>query len=431
MSYPAAKIGSMIISSTAIATQRSTAIKQLAPALSVTTPVLGVVDFNVLDQLIEQLGEAYPEPWLHHMVGVDTVRLPGVLEHFRARGFGAQTRSAAELQIANQTGFQLHELLHSAGVNSLVLLNQLVHAGMNLSIDNFVELSRVDELIEDPKELTAKFGLRVTAQAPVDDEEPTVSYRGIGLRDHRKEIIQAYADRPWLNHLQLHFDPAPATLQQAAEHVAEIFRLAEDIDHAADAQRIYGIHISGGLPVNYDSDDVAPTMETYRFVLQAMTPELFDGKYTVTTNFAPALTAKAGLILARVEYIKDLGGRMIAVTHAEDPVGCSQPNQPIRVEAYDAHGDYNDGIELFYYDIAGPHGILRHRVELPELEEGDILAILDVGGTAFSAQATFTAPVYGIRADGLLTETSVLHRGRSAEETAEAAGIYQPVKLLD
>src|SRR5699024_5728940 len=161
MSYPAAKIGSMIISSTAIATQRSTAIKQLAPALSVTTPVLGVVDFDVLDQLIEQLGEAYPEPWLHHMVGVDTVRLPGVLEHFRARGFGAQTRSAAELQIANQTGFQLHELLHSAGVNSLVLLNQLVHAGMNLSIDNFVELSRVDELIEDPKELTAKFGLRV------------------------------------------------------------------------------------------------------------------------------------------------------------------------------------------------------------------------------------------------------------------------------
>ena len=422
----------MIISSTAIATQRSTAIKQLAPVLSVTTPVLGVVDFNVLDQLIEQLGEAYPEPWLRHLVGVDTMRLPGVLEHFRARGFGAQTRSAAELQIANQTGFQLHELLHSAGVNSLVLLSQAVNAGMNMSIDNFVELSRVDELIEDPKELTGQFGLRITAQAPVDDEQPTVSYRGIGLRDHRKDIIQAYVDRPWLNHVQLHFDPAPATLQQAAEHAAEIFRLAEDIDHAADVQRICGIHISDGLPINYDTDDVAPTMETHRFVHQAMTPELFDGKYQITTNFSAALTAKAGLILARVEYIKDLGGRMIAVTHAEDPVGCTHnmPHQPVRVEAYDAHGNYNDGIELFYYDIAGPEGILHHRVELPALEEGDILAILDVGATAFSAQATFTAPVYGIRPDGLLTETSILHRGQSVEQTAEAAGVYQPVKLL-
>src|SRR5699024_1618326 len=129
--------------------------------------------------------------------------------------------------------------------------------------------------------------------------------------------------------------------------------------------------------------------------------------------------------------IKDLGGRMIAVNHAEDPVGCSQPNQPIRVEAYDAHGDYNDGIELFDYEIAGPPGILRHPAALAALGAADILAILDAGATAYSAQATFTAPVYGIRADGLLTETSVLHRGRSAEETAEAAGIYQPVKLLD
>lgn len=421
----------MIISSTAIATQRSTAIKQLAPVLSVSTPVLGVVDFNVLDQLIEQLGEAYPEAWLRHLVGIDTMRLPGVLEHFRARGFGAQTRSAAELQIAKQTGFQLHELLHSAGVNSLVALSQLVNAGMNLSIDNFVELSRVDELIEDPNELTAEFGLRVTAQAPVDDEDPAISYRGIGLRDHRKEIIQAYVDRPWLNHVQLHFDPAPATLQQAAEHVSKIFRLSEDIDHAADVQRIYGIHISGGLPVNYDTDDVTPTMETQRFVLQAMTPELFDGKYTVTTNFAPALTAKAGIILARVEYIKDLGGRMIAITHAEAPFGCTQHIEPVRVEAYDADGDYNDGIELFYYDIAGPDGILCHRAELPQLEEGDILALLDVGATAFSARATLTAPVYGIRADGLLTETSILHRGQSVEQMAEAAGVYQPVKLLD
>src|SRR5699024_253050 len=144
---------------------------------------------------------------------------------------------------------------------------------------------------------------------------------------------------------------------------AEIFRLAEDIDHAADAQRIYGIHISGGLPVNYDSDDVAPTMETYRFVLQAMTPELFHGKYTVTTNFAPALTAKAGLILPRVEYIPDFGARMTALTQGEDSVGCSQPNQPIRGEAHDAHRDYHEGIELFCYDIAGPHGIRRHRVE--------------------------------------------------------------------
>ncbi|GAA2034214.1 hypothetical protein GCM10009720_13530 [Yaniella flava] len=155
-------------------------------------------------------------------------------------------------------------------------------------------------------------------------------------------------------------------------------------------------------------------------------------QYELTTDFTRVLTAKAGMILARVEYTKDLDGRMIAVVHVDAPYA---QGQPLRIEAYDAEGEFKDDTELYYYDVAGPSGLIGQRIQLPDLAEGDLLAILDVGAHAFGAHAfgahsSFTAPVYGIRADGLLTETSILRNGQTVEEVAESVGVYQPHKML-
>lgn len=419
----------MTISATQIATQRSTAIEELARLLNDAQPVLGVVDFNVLDQLIEQLHEAYPAHWVTHNIAVNTINLPGVLEHFRARGLGATTTSVSELDIAQRSGFAPHELTHCAPANTWSMLRQIVDAGLNCSIDTFAELNRVDKLIDDHEDAQTHMGLVVTSQAPVDDDDPAQTHRGIGLRDHREEILQAYVERPWLNQLQLNFATPPDNLQQAAEHVAAVFQLAEDIEHAAGAQRVQRIYLAGGLPVNLASDDVSPSIDNHRFVHQAMVPELFDGKYTIVTNFTRTLTAKAGMLLARVEYSKDLDGRLIAVIHADAPISPAA-SYPVRIEAYDAEGAFKDDTELFYYDVVGPDGLVGQNIALPELEEGDVLAILDVGATMFGTHSTFSAPVYGIRADGLLTETSILHTGQTAQDLAQAAGVYQPAKVL-
>lgn len=417
----------MTISATQIAAQRSTAIEQLAPLLNDARPVLGAMDFNVLDQLIEQLHEAYPAEWLEHTVAIETISLPGILEHFRARGLGVTTASVSELEIAKHTGFAPRELVHRAPVNTWSMLRQVLDAGLSCSVDNFAELGRLDKLIDDPEQLDAHIGLVVTPQPPVDDDDPTQTPRGIGLRDHREEILQAYTDRAWLTQLHVNFATPPDSLQQAAEHVAAVYQLAENIEHAAGGQRIQRIHIAGALPVPETTDAADTTMANHRFVHQAMVPELFDGKYTILTEFTQALTAKAGMLLARVEYTKDLDRKLLAVVHADavftDPA-------TVRIEAYDSEGWYKDDIELFYYDVVGPNGLIGQQVPLPELEEGDVLAILDVGATAFGTHSASTAPVYGIRADGLLTETSILHAGRTVQDLAKTAGVYQPVKRL-
>jgi diaminopimelate decarboxylase len=416
----------MTTSGTRIATQRSTAVEQLASVLSDANPVLGVMDFNVLDQLIEHLQEVYTEEWLTHTIAVSTMSLPGVLEHCHARGLSVQTAGPLELEIAQQSGFSLADIVHDAPVKTQSHLRDVTDAELSFSIDNFDELTRVDRLLSDPQHYGGTIGIRVTPQASADDDATTLAHIGIGLRDHREELIQAFLDRPWLTQLYVCFDTPPTTLQQTAEQVAAVYQFAEDIEHAAGAQRIFRFHLPAGIPVNLTSDEVQPTFDNHRFVHHAMMPEFFDGKYEISSEMTAPLTAKAGMILARVEYTKDLDNRMIAVVHA----GAQQDPHVTRVLAYDSDGRFKDDLQHYYYDIAGPTGLVAQQVELPELEEGDLVAILDVGASAFGLAAGFTAPVYGIRADGLLTESSILNAGRSVTDVARTVGIYQPTKLL-
>ena len=414
----------MITSATPIAVQRHTVLEQLAPVLSDANPVLGVMDFNVLDQLIEALREVYPEDCLTPIISVNTMGLPGVLEHFRARGFGVQVTSAAEVAIAQRCGFVSDLIFHAAAVTTRKHLAEVTDAELHLSIDSFAELTRVSELLTDPYHYAGSIGLVITPQASTDDNATEYAHRGIGLRDHRAELIESLLERDWLQHLEVSFDTPPTSLQQTAEQVAAVYRFAEDIEHAAGAQRIHRLSFPAGIPVTLDFDEVNPTFDNHRFVHQAMVPDLFDGKYELISDVSAPLTAKAGMVLARVEHTKDLDDRLIAVVHTNlDLTGT-------RVFAYDSDGRDKDDLQRYYYDVAGPHGLVAQRVELPELDAGDVLAFVDVGATAFGTPATFTAPVYGIRADGLLSESSILSAGQSTDALATAAGIYQPAKLL-
>lgn len=409
-----------------ITTQRLTAVERLAPTLTDATPVLGVVNYNILDHLIQRVHEAYAEDCFQPAVSVGTMALPGVLEHFRARGIGVQTRTAVELEIARNSGYFPHEIVHNAPVKTPSQLQELTDAALSFSISNFAELTRVDELLHDAVDYDGAIGLQVTPQASADDNATTFAHVGIGLRDHRQDLIEVFLERPWLTQLHVSFDTPPTTLQQTAEQVAAVYQFAEDVEHAVGGPRIRGLHFSAGDAVGKSSDDCDPGLDNHRFVHQAMIPDLTRGKYEFTIDFSGFLTARAGMILARVEYTKDLDGRMIAVVHAD-----AQPQPDMtRVVVFDDDGQPKDDFQQYYYDVAGPNGLVAQSVPLPVVNEGDVLAILDVGASSFGSRANFTAPVYGIRADGLLTESSVLASGHSVRDLAKTAGVYQPEKLL-
>ena len=221
---------------------------------------------------------------------------------------------------------------------------------------------RVDEAIARVGDHRSNIGVRLNPQTGAGaigamSTATSTSKFGIGLADHRERVIEAFASRPWLTQLHVHSGSQGLSLSHAAEGVRLIADLAQEITVRVGRQQIQRIDIGGGLPVNFDSDDITPTFFDHRAVLEAAAPALFDGTYTLVTEFGRALTAKAGTIVARVEYTKVSGGRPIAITHAGVQVATrtifAPDAWPLRIDVYDPLGRRREE-EPQVQDVAGP-----------------------------------------------------------------------------
>ncbi|EME97736.1 Orn/DAP/Arg decarboxylase 2, partial [Streptomyces mobaraensis NBRC 13819 = DSM 40847] len=223
---------------------------------------------------------------------------------------------------------------------------------------------------------------------------------GVALRDPgaRAWLLRAYADRPWLTRLHGHVGSQGCPPELLAEGARIVYELAEEINGLAGRQQVDTLDIGGGLPVNFASDEEAPSHRDYARLLAATVPGLFDGRYGLVTEFGRSLTAKHGLVLARVEYAKSAGGRRIAVTHAGAQVATrtvfAPDAWPLRVAAYDARGLPKTGAPVAQ-DVAGPCCFAGDLVAvdraLPPLEAGDHVALLDTGAYYFSTPFGYNA----------------------------------------
>jgi len=87
--------------------------------------------------------------------------------------------------------------------------------------------------------------------------------------------------------------------------------LAEEINGRTGKRQVGLIDIGGGLPVNFESEEVRPTFAEYADVLSSAVPELFNGKFRGKTEFGRSIYAKNGFIASRIEYTKSAGGRLL------------------------------------------------------------------------------------------------------------------------
>jgi len=191
--------------------------------------------------------------------------------------------------------------------------------------------------------------------------------------------------------------------------VRKVTDLALDINAAAGRQQIKVIDIGGGLPVNFESEDIRPTFADYAASLRESVPELFSGEFRVKTEFGRSIFAKNGFIVSRVEYTKRSGGRHIAITHAGAQVATRTVFMPdawkLRVSVHGPEG-LSKQAESVVQDIAGPLCFAGDMVAtgrtLPLIEPGDHVVLHDTGAYYFSNPFYYNAlpapAVYGVEA---------------------------------
>ncbi len=409
-------------------------------------PVVGLLDVTGIERSAAGLRAAFATPGVAvtHTFAVKAASLVPVLALLGELGLGAEVASPGELALARAAGIPADRIVLDSPAKTAAELREALALGIAVNADNPQELARIDALraAAPAGAPAAPVGLRVNPQIGAGSigamsTATSTSKFGVALRDPGalEWVLDAYAERPWMNRLHTHTGSQGVPLELMAAGVREAYELAERINAAAGRQQVEVLDIGGGLPVNFGSDATEPGFAAYADLLRAEVPGLFDGRYGLVTEFGRSLLAKSGTVLARVEYAKSAGGRAIAVTHAGAQVATRTvfvPEAwPIRVLALDPKGREKTG-DPVVQDVAGPccfaGDLVARGRELPRLAAGDHVALLDTGAYYFSTHFAYNSlprpavHAFTAHADGAVDFAPVRAAQTEAELLAESGG---------
>lgn len=390
----------------------------------------GFVDTGAVAEAVATLHGAFPDHFMHAFAAKAGC-LEGILRLLRGHGMACEVASPGELAQALGAGFDPKRIVFDSPAKTWGEIKAGIRHGMTVNIDNWQELERVDRTMREYPDSTATVGIRINPQVGVGtiaamSTATRTSKFGIALDDDgsRARILESYRARPWLTCVHTHVGSQGCPLELIAHGVGKAVALAQEINRDLGRRQVTTVDIGGGLPVNFESDDPAPTFTEYAAILRAAVPALFTGEFKVITEFGRSVMAKNGFIMARVEYTKSTGGRLIALTHAGAQVATRTVFMPelwqIRVSALGPDGRPKTGPKVAQ-DVAGPccfaGDIIASRRQLPILEPDDWVLLHDTGAYYFSTPFVYNSlpriAVHGFRLEG----DSVAFQLLRAEET--------------
>jgi diaminopimelate decarboxylase len=151
---------------------------------------------------------------------------------------------------------------------------------------------------------------------------------------------------------------------------------------------IRAVNIGGGLPVAYSPDDVMPPIEDFAATLK---PLLQD--YTVLLEPGRSIVADAGILITQILYVKQQAGQTFYIVDAS----MSELIRPALYQAKHAvvavkcdQTDQHNAIT-----VVGPvcetADVLGSNIDLPQMNPGDLLAILDTGAYGMAMSSNYNA----------------------------------------
>ena len=372
-------------------------------------------DLSFLERRLEKLKTAFPEGTLHAVAAKANPLVP-ILKLSRRLGAGLEAATLAEVRSAELCGYEPSQIVFDSPAKTRDELAHALRAGIHINADSFDELERIGVLRRQIPS-TGNIGLRINPQIGSGSIVTTnvaekYSKFGVPLGEREDRIVDCYRTHAWLNGIHMHVGSQGCSVDQLVEAARRLVSLARKV-----GDQIRWVDIGGGMPVEYRSDEPVASMEDYVAGLRAHCPALFDGRYSLITEFGRYVHANAGWTASRVEYVKRDAGVNTAVIHVGADLllrRCYEPHYWHHdFSVADRHGRLKPTEDLRQYTIAGPlcfgSDIVARGLMLPAIEEGDFLLIHDTGAYTLSMWSRYTSrqvpTVLGYRDDGRHFET--------------------------
>ena len=315
-----------------------------------------------------------------------------LLRSLAAMGAGADVVSGGELRACLESGFPPDRVVFSGVGKKAEEIRFAVDSGV-LAIN--AESEREIEKIEEAGAATGRVA-RVALRVNPDIDAKSHPYISTGRKHNKFGVaiglaVEIYRRAGRLSHvrmtgIQSHIgsqilDPAP--LAQAARDLAEVARALRREGHPIET-----VDVGGGIGLA-GPGETPLTPEAYA---AAVLPHLEGPEFKILIEPGRAIVGPAGTLLTEVLYLKESSGKVFVVTDA----GMNDLLRPAlygAIHSVEPVTDRRTRGERITADVVGPicessDFFLRDTpVERPE--EGDLLAIRDVGAYGFAMSSNY------------------------------------------
>ena len=348
------------------------------------TPVYVYSTIRMLSNL-RRIQAAFPNAHIHYSAKANANL--SILKTLIDAGAGIDAVSAGEIHRALLAGVRPENIVFAGvGKTGQELFYALSRGVGWFNVENVEELRLLNSMVGTAIS-SARVALRLNPDVAANTHRHIATGHGkakFGLNaDTIRAILTHQDDYPNLrfNGIHIHI----GSQLHDAEGTKAALRAALDL--IDPFPEITTVNIGGGLPVAYSTDESLPSIESFA----ASILPLLDG-YDVILEPGRSIIADAGILVARVQYVKDQGGAKFAILDAG-------MTELIRPALYEAHHEIvplvekDGGRELF--QVVGPvcetTDVLGRDVSLPPLEAGDCLAMLTAGAYGMVMASNYNA----------------------------------------
>ena len=284
------------------------------------------------------------------------------------------------------------------------------------NLESEAELERLSRVAAEMGQ-TARISVRVNP----DIDAGTHPYISTGLKQNKfgvpiERAVALYHQAAKLPNIEIvgidcHIGSQLTELEPFLEAMDRLLALIDRL--AAEGIHIHHLDVGGGLGVNY-SDENPPHPEQYAAALKA---KLAGRNLQLIFEPGRAIIANAGVLLTRVEYLKEGEERHFALVDAA-------MNDLIRPSLYGAWmniipADKSLPRPLRRYDVVGPvceTGDFLGKDRELGLAQGDLLVVRSAGAYGFSMSSNYNARP---RAAEVLVDGDAAHLVRQREPMAD------------
>jgi diaminopimelate decarboxylase len=318
---------------------------------------------------------------------------PAILQLLKEERLGADVTSGGELFLALEAGVEPRKIIFSGVGKRTDEIEMALNAGIKaLHVESEMEFERI-AAVADALKQTARIAVRVNP----DIDAETHPYDSTGRLVHkfgvpRETAVSLYrqaTQHPRLQPVGLaaHIGSQITRLEPYRDLVAFLLELAGDL--AAQGTKLSYIDAGGGLGIDYDGNERIPEIAEW---LSDLAGPVLKAGYGLVIEPGRSIVGPAGLLLTRVLYTKEQGGKTFLVVDAG-------MNDLVRPAMYNAHHPirpvcmHHDAEAIILQDVVGPvcetGDFLAHERPLPQMSPGNLLAVMQAGAYGFAMSSNY------------------------------------------